>query len=405
MQSQARPLNILLIAFAAFVVIGIPGGMLNISWDYIQLSFSQTMDALGLILGAGMVGTLISTFASGRMIARFGPAAVLSIGTVIVIIGLVGFAIAPFWIAILLASFLVSMGAGAIDGGLNTFVAARYSAGQLNWLHACFGLGAAAGPLVVRAIVIEMGQPWQNVYYLAAVAALVLLGLLLITRKQWHLDKTSVEADGTVVSNDAGIMETLRKPVVLISLVMFMVFGGVEMGNGQLLNSVFVNERGIHPETSASWISFYWFSYTAGRLFIGFVVNRIGSRLLVRLCMLGMIIGGAMIWSNIANEITLAGLLLVGFSVGPVFPSLVADTPSRVGRRYGANAIGFQIGVTGIGVALLTGLGGSLSENFGLSVIAPYLLLLSVVTFLLHEVILRYDVHLLKRKAAAEQGS
>ena len=40
----------------------------------------------------------------------------------------------------------VWLGGGAIDAGLNSYVALAHSPRLLSWLHACFGIGAASGP-------------------------------------------------------------------------------------------------------------------------------------------------------------------------------------------------------------------------------------------------------------------
>ncbi|MBZ0275848.1 MAG: MFS transporter, partial [Anaerolineae bacterium] len=53
-----------------------------------------------------------------------------------------------------------------------------------------------------------------------------------------------------------------------------------------------------------------------------------------------------------------------------------------------ANAIGFQIGVAGLGSALLPGLAGVMIGGLGLEFIGFFILLLSVILLLLHELIL-----------------
>ncbi len=53
---------------------------------------------------------------------------------------------------LLLASSFLGMGGGAIDTGLNTYAAEHFSPRHINWLHACYGLGAMLGPPIVTAV-------------------------------------------------------------------------------------------------------------------------------------------------------------------------------------------------------------------------------------------------------------
>jgi len=76
---------------------------------------------------------------------------------------------------------------------------------------------------------------------------------------------------------------------------------------------------------------------------------------------------------------------LIGFSLAPLFPSLISITPRRVGAAHAANTIGFQVAAGGVGVALLPGFAGVLAESLGLEIVGPFLFAASIVLLLLHE--------------------
>jgi fucose permease len=295
-------------------------------------------------------------------------------------LGMLGFALAPSWGTLLVVAAVGSMGAGVLDAGLNTFVSANYSVSRLNWLHAAFGVGLTVGPLFVTLTVIRLGAAWQ-VNYLVVMATQVLLAIaFLLTRKQWELETTDERA-----SSGASIIETLRLPVVMLSLALFFVYGGVEIGTGQLSNPLLTRSRGIDAVTASTWISFYWLSLTIGRIFIGTVADRLGNTLLLRICMFTMIIGTVCLALKGSPVLNFVGLALIGFALAPMFPLLIAETPRRVGIRHVANTIGFQIGFAGIGAALLTGLGGALAEKIGIEIVGIFLVANAFATMLLHE--------------------
>ena len=81
----------------------------------------------------------------------------------------------------------------------------------------------------------------------------------------------------------------------------------------------------------------------------------------------------------------------MGLALSPVYPTGMALTPQRVGRRHAANAIGFQIAGGSVGSALVPYLIGLLTHPFGLGVIAAALFALSILQFLVHERLLRQD--------------
>ena len=377
--------QLLVISYLAFTALGFPLGVLNIAWEYMQTTFGVRLDYIGILLTVATAGRLFTSFISGRVIARVGLGTFLTVGSTAIGLGLLGYALSPYWETLLLAAVIASMGSGMLDAGLNTFVSANYSVSRLNWLHAAFGVGLTIGPQLVTLLVIRMGAAWQYAYLIVVIPHTALAITFLITRRWWTFT-TSTSEEGQ--SSGASIAETLRMPVVLISLLLFFIYGGVEIGAGQLTSPLFTRSRGIDVETASTWISFYWLALTIGRIFIGTVADRLGNTLLLRICMFGMVVGTIMLAIKGSPVLNFAGLALIGFAIAPMFPVLIAETPRRVGLRHVANTIGFQIGFAGIGAALLTGFGGALTENFGMEIIGLFLVVNAVATAALHEIML-----------------
>jgi hypothetical protein len=75
---------------------------------------------------------------------------------------------------------------------------------------------------------------------------------------------------------------------------------------------------------------------------------------------------------------------LMGLASAPVFPSLIAATPTRLGLVHTANAVGFQIAAAVLGQSLLPGLIGLMARRLGLEILGPALLFSAVVLAGLH---------------------
>ena len=59
----------------------------------------------------------------------------------------------------------------------------------------------------------------------------------------------------------------------------------------------------------------------------------------------------------------------MGFAAGPIFPSLIATTPARVGPRHTANTVGLQVSMGAVGLAALPALCGLIAQHWGLELI------------------------------------
>jgi fucose permease len=82
-------------------------------------------------------------------------------------------------------------------------------------------------------------------------------------------------------------------------------------------------------------------------------------------------------------------LALIGFSVAPIFPVMIGLSPVRFGGQNAANAIGFQVAAAYLGGALIPALVGVAAYALGLEVIGLLVLMFSILTFALHELLVR----------------
>jgi fucose permease len=179
--------------------------------------------------------------------------------------------------------------------------------------------------------------------------------------------------------------ETLRLPAVWLGVALFFIFAGTEGAAGQWPYTLFTEGRSIAPSVAGAWVSIYWGSLTVGRILFGLVVDRLGVVPTVRACMLGAMVGAALMWWNVVDLLSFVGMASIGFWLAPLFPLLISHTPRRLGAAYAHNAIGFQVAAASLGFAVLPGLAGVLAESWGLEVISPFLLFASGAMFLLHE--------------------
>jgi fucose permease len=179
----------------------------------------------------------------------------------------------------------------------------------------------------------------------------------------------------------------LQLPAAWLSIAVFFVYTGIEAAAGTWAYSLFTEGRSVPMAMAGTWVSVYWGCLTAGRLLSGFAVNFLPVRLLLRYCIIGIAFGAGMIWLNITSFISFVGLALMGLSSAPIFPSMIATTPERLGEAHTPNVVGFQIAAAMLGAALLPSLIGVLADGFGLEIVAPTLLVAAMLLLAIYEML------------------
>jgi fucose permease len=370
--SPRRARLLLGLCYLAFVSIGLPDGLLGVAWPSVRASFDLGLDALGSLLIVSTAGYVTASFCSGWLLRRVSVGALLALSCVATAASVFGYAGAPWWAFMVAMASLAGLGAGAIDAGLNTFVATHYSARTLNWLHAFYGGGAASGPMLMTSV-LAAGLAWQWGYALVGIGQLVLAAGFAATLAYWPRAATGAlgsAADAEVVAAS----HTLRLPAVWLGIAAFFVYTGLEAAAGAWAFSLFVEQRGIAMGAAGAWVSGYWAALAAGRVATGFVLGRASIDSVLRGAITGMTVGAALLSADLGPLVSGVALVAVGGCAGPIFPSLIAATPRRLGTSHTANAVGFQIAAAAIGQALLPALAGILAQRAGLMWVAPALL-------------------------------
>ena len=374
------------LSFLGFVSLGLPDGLLGVAWPSLRASFQLPLDALGPLLALATSGYLISSFSSGRMLARINLGALLAWSCLATSISLLGYAFAPVWAMIVALALLSGLGAGAIDAGLNTYAATHFSARAVNWLHACYGIGATAGPVLMTAV-LGAGHPWQAGYEIVGMSQLALAMAFGCSHKLWANGGSAPEKSHMAVAHHASHRDTLRLPLTWLSIAVFFIYTGIEAAAGAWSYSLFTASRAVPMKTAGAWVSVYWGCLTAGRLLAGVIVSFVSVRMLLRLGIMGIGLGAALMWLAPAPGFGFVGLAWIGLSCAPIFPMLIAGTPARMGATHAANAVGYQIAAAGLGQALIPGFVGGLARRFSLEAVAPALLIAAVLLWLAFEAI------------------
>ncbi|MEN3336462.1 MAG: hypothetical protein V7647_138 [Acidobacteriota bacterium] len=374
------------LAALAFVSLGLPDGLLGVAWPSMGAFFGVDLQALGGLLVATTTGYVASSFSSGRLLRRVNLGTVLAASCLLTACGLLGYAAVSRWPIVLALGVVLGIGAGAIDAALNTYVATHHGVRTLNWLHACFGVGASSGPLLMTAV-LRGGSPWQRGYVLVGIAQIALATCFAVTFRAWP------SSDGLAASADrtgaATMRATLTLPAAWLGMAVFIAYAGVEASIGAWTYTLLTVGRHIGVVEAGLLASLFWGGITAGRLLAALGGGVVSGHMLLRGGVWGVVLGVGLVWANLAPALTAAGLVLAGLACGPIFPSLIAMTPRRVGRPHAANTVGFQIAASAFGLSVVPGLVGVAGARIGVEAIARLFLALAVLLALVYQVLER----------------
>jgi len=374
------------LAALAFISLGLPDGLLGVAWPSIRAFFGLELDALGILLIVTTVGYVTSSFSSGRLLRQMNLGTVLAVSCALTGAGLLGYANAAWWPLMLALGVVLGLGAGAIDAGLNTYAALHLGPRALNWLHACYGAGAATGPMIMTAVM-HAGHPWQRGYMIVGGAQLALAGAFAMTAGWWP--KTGGTSEGSEDATSAPMRATLREPAVWLGIVTFFIYTGIEASVGAWTYTLLTEGRGVAPEHAGFIASLFWGSLTAGRMLAGTAGGAVPVPTLLRIALSGLTAGTALVCLNAGLLVTAVGVALAGCACGPIFPLLVATTPSRLGTMHAANAVGFQIAAAAVGLSVLPAVVGLAATAWGIEAMARLCLLFTLVLAVMCESSLR----------------
>jgi fucose permease len=364
----------LVLAFGAFILIGGNDGALGVLIPSIQTSYridAVTISWLFLFFSAGF---LIASFNNGLLMTKLGVRRFLLLGVMLFILGTGLFSLKPPFALFLVTGTLLGFGVGMMDAGLNAYIASLpRNATLLNYLHAFYGIGALLGPLVASTL-LALQTGWQATYIVwSALALLLFCGLWFTFKQPSQLLKAEAEA-----STDRRIFAILRLRGVCLAAFFLVFYTGTEVSLGKWGYSFLTMARS-GPLLFSAWIvSGYWCGLTLGRLTLANLAPRLGIRRLITLCLAGVMPGLLLAWLLPGFWGAAPGLCLVGFSLGPLYPTMIALTSQFVSARQLPGAIGFLSCLGSGGASFFPWLASAFIQKLGFWFLLPFTLLLAV---------------------------
>ena len=367
---------LLAVIYLIFISLGLPDSLLGSGWPKMQVAFNVPSSYAGYVSMTISFMTIISALLSPRLIKRFHTKWIVIVSIAMTILGLLGFSVSKEYWMLFVIAVPYGLGAGAIDSSVNHYVANHYSSSAMNFLHCFYGVGAVISPYIM-ALALSKAR-WNEGYRWTAFVQAGILLVCIISLPLWK--KTEEASDEEEIKNSAGIRETLKVPGVILTLIAFYAYCSGEATGFLWTPSYFAGTKeGLSDELIASFGSLIFGGLMLGRLISGFVSNKLGDRILIRIGIVVELLGIIMVFIPGTHYIfTAIGFVIIGTGMGPVYPAIQHMTPENFGKRYSSAAIGLQMASAYVGSTFMPMVFGVLQEHIGIAIMPAYLLIFAI---------------------------
>ena len=374
------------VIYLIFVSLGLPDSLLGSGWPSMRADFGVPSSYAGYVSMTISFMTILSALLSPRMIRRFHTKWIVIVSIGMTVLGLLGFSVSGQYGLLFLFAVPYGLGAGSIDASVNHYVANHYPSSVMNFLHCFYGVGAVISPVIMsRALRLAR---WNEGYRWTAYIQMGILLVCVLSLPLWKKGENRGEEEDR---ESAGIREALRVPGVALTLVAFFAYCAGEATCFLWTPSYFEGTKeGLSPDTIAAFGSLIFGGLMLGRLISGFVSDRLGDRLLIRIGIAVELFGLFLVSLPLRGyTAAAAGFVIIGAGMGPVYPSIQHMAPDNFGRRCSAAVIGLQMAAAYAGSTVMPMVFGQIQQAIGIGIMPAYLLFFAVLNVGLLEIAYR----------------
>jgi fucose permease len=368
-----------IVAYATFFLVGVSAGVTGVLLVAQMSYYGVDRAIIGITFFTGTAGFVLAGATAGALINRYGFRIALAIGSGAFVLAGLYTATRPPFVAFVILQVLFGYATGVVESVLNAYLTTLPGAtALLNRLHAFFGLGALVGPLLATWIVGRTS--WTVVWLVIGLAFVPVLAGFLIAYPRPGPDGPAPEP-AEQASGSGGLLATaVRQRAVVLGAGLLAVYVGLELSMGGWGFSYLIQDRGMGRLLAGYAVSGYWLGLTLGRFLISPAAARMNATAvgMMYACMTGVVAATALTWLLPTAAAAAAGFVLLGFFLGPIFPTTMALAPQLTTAALVPTAIGVMNVGSVVGGSALPWLAGTLSQAAGMRVLLPFAVVLGV---------------------------
>ena len=353
---------LLIVIYIAFIGLGVPDSLIGSAWPAIHSELELPVEAVSIVTLLISGCTVLSSMFSARILNKVGTAKVTAFSTAMTAAALLGFSLtSSFWFMLPLAVVL-GLGAGAIDSGLNNYVALHCKASHMNFLHCFYGVGVSLSPYLMSQALSGIG--WRGGYryafYVQAGIAILLLFSVPLWKKTSDVGENQ-EEEGV----NLPLSEMVKMPEVRLVWIIMLVTNAIEYACGVWGSTYLVEVKGFEAEHGALALTIYYVGMSIGRFVSGLLSDKISTWKRIGIGTVVLAPAIVIMLLPLPGTVGVIGLFFIGLGNGSIYPNMIHLTPHNFGKEVSQSIMGSQIAFayTGVmlappGVSLISGLFG-----------------------------------------------
>ncbi len=361
----------LALACAVFLAAGVALSGVGPALPLLALHIEQDIAVLGGLFTAISLGIILTQVGAGMVSARFGQRSLLAIGMLLMGSGGIGVTFGRSLPLLLAGALLFGIGFGGVLAAGNLLVGQLFptrSAAALNGVNLFFGVGSMLGPAIAGLAGLRLGAP-QAAIWVGAGLLLALAPIVLSYTAQPPLQVAKQVKEQPQQRNTGWILASL-----------LLIYIGTEVGFSGWLTVYLITGSSLAPASAALIVSGFWLALTLGRTLGAVLGLRLTPAQMLTSSLLGMLIGAILLVLGVGDRATsIAGVLCLGLSCGPVFPTVLAIVATTA--RNSAATTSLVLAVGNGGGLIIPVLLGVLLAHYGPSAAAG-LVLVATITML-----------------------
>jgi fucose permease len=381
--SSRRSVYVVGLIFLTFFVISFLTNIIGPLVPEIIDDFALSLTMVAVLPFAFFIAYGVMSIPSGLLIEKYQEKPVMVAAFVVAFVGSMMLALVPNYVTAICSLFLIGSGMAMLQVAINPLL--REAGGEEHYAfnatvaQLIFGSASFLSPLVYSYLVRRLDRqttdagplitmlsrvvpdelPWISLYWLFAVIAVVMVGIVAVSRIP-KVERTADERVGALATH----VQLLRTPTVLLFFLGIFTYVGLEQGVANWISEFLNTYHGYDPQTTgARTVAWFW-----GLMTIGGVVGIVLLKLLDSKTVLIMFTVAAMVSFTAAlfmsGSIARVAFPLVGFFSAVMYPVIFSLALNSVEEHHGSFS---GILVTAIiGGAVVPLIVGGLGDAFGL---------------------------------------
>ena len=371
---------LLIVIYIAFIGLGIPDSLFGTAWPAIYKEFSLSISNAGYVTFLISGCTMLSSFFCTRIINKFGTCFVTALSTALTAIALFGFSMSQNIFSLCIFAVPLGFGAGAVDAGLNNYVAIHYNASHMNFLHCFYGIGVTTSPYIMSIAISDISWRigYRTTFYIQIVIALIVI----LSAPLWKKADNKIPLNNDIQPRSISLRRLAKMRKVRIVWLIFIASCSIEYILGIWSSTFLVETRGIIPQNAARIVMLYYAGIALGRFTSGIAVAKISSSMIIQICKYIIFSALLMLFVPCGEIVSAIILFIAGFGIGPVFPNMIYLTPYNFGKDISQSVIGSQMAASYMGIMLTPPFFGVLARILGIWIFPVFLVIFFSLMFL-----------------------